>query len=368
MYQLQAISRILDVLTIGSAVIDIVTTATEFDTNGNCKLEGPVNAALGGGGANTAAILASLGWKAKCLAAVGKDDFAPMLERRLKDAGVELLPVRIQDETGRSIVLVNSEKATRTCITHFSDEKSEGLTVENTIFYMDRLKGARLLLLNHVSSDKTGKFCKKVLNFASRSNLFTAWNIGSTQIKLGIEKFANILDKVDLIQMNMEEARKFTGLKNAPVADVLKVFRDRGAAVNIITLDHKGAMLVLRGQSEVMIAPAFKVPQLIDTTGSGDAHISGFLHGFIRRGRLEDGLLAGAIAAGFNITGIGGTGRPATTDEMTSSMANGRGQFQVRKVLLESVEYALANPSPCPVLNVPTVSVEIKRTEERKAA
>lgn len=368
MFSLQAISRSLDVLTTGSAVIDIVTTAKGIKPDGNSKLKGLVNVALGGGGANTAAILSSLGWNAKCLAAVGKDDFAPILERRLEDAGVELLPIRNQYETGRSIVLVNSEKETRTCITHFSEGVKKGLTVENIMYYMDRLRSAHLLVLNHISNDVTGKFCKKIMIYATKANVFTAWNIGSTQIKAGIEKFSYILGKVSLIQMNMDEARRFTGLENAPVTDVIKVFRDRGAIINIITLDDKGAMLVLRGKSEVMIAPAFIVPLLIDTTGSGDAHISGFLHGFIRRGRFEDGLLAGAIAAGFNITGLGGTGRPATLDEMTIAMAAKRGEFQVRKVTIGALEYALANPSPSAVLNVPTADVEVRRVVERKAA
>jgi sugar/nucleoside kinase (ribokinase family) len=66
----------------------------------------------------------------------------------------------------------------------------------------------------------------------------------------------------------------------------------------------KAGSIVIHGD-EVVSAPAYDVPKVIDTTGAGDAYAGGFLAGFCQELPLKRCAELGNIAAGEVISRLG---------------------------------------------------------------
>src|SRR3546814_15259363 len=75
-----------------------------------------------------------------------------------------------------------------------------------------------------------------------------------------------------------------------------------------VTLSEEGA-IILRGDERVKV-DAYRVPEVVDTTGAGDLFAAGFLHGYTQGRALADCGKLGCLSAAIVIQPLGP--RPVT--------------------------------------------------------
>lgn len=127
---------------------------------------------------------------------------------------------------------------------------------------------------------------------------FSSYNIVTDDLSF----FKELLQKVDIIFANEEEAKAFTG-KSTPI-EALNELADI-CEIAIVKVGANGSF-VKRG-TEMARVTAEKVSKVIDTTGAGDFFAAGFLFGFSRGESLEACLHKGGILASKVIQVIGTT-------------------------------------------------------------
>lgn len=107
-----------------------------------------------------------------------------------------------------------------------------------------------------------------------------AFQPGTFQINLGLEKLANLYRHTEVFICNKEEAQKILGNKNEDVKELLRDMRSRGPKIVIITDGPAGAYLLENDTTWFM--PPYPDPKPpYNRTGAGDAYASTFVSALI---------------------------------------------------------------------------------------
>lgn len=109
-----------------------------------------------------------------------------------------------------------------------------------------------------------------------------------------------VLERVDMILLNDEEARQLSGQSSLPAA--AKLISGMGPKAVVIKRGDAGALL-FQGD-DVFAAPAFPLDNVVDPTGAGDSFAGGFMGYLARTGDtspsgVRSALVAGTVLASF---------------------------------------------------------------------
>lgn len=109
-----------------------------------------------------------------------------------------------------------------------------------------------------------------------------------------------VLERVDMVLLNDEEARQLSGQASLPAA--AKVISGMGPKAVVIKRGDAGALL-FQGD-DVFAAPAFPLDNVVDPTGAGDSFAGGFMGYLARTGDtspagVRSALVAGTVLASF---------------------------------------------------------------------
>lgn len=107
-------------------------------------------------------------------------------------------------------------------------------------------------------------------------------------------ELARMLERIDLLVINEEEARQLSGRHH--IAQVAKALMAMGPRIVVIKRGEYGALL-FQGDS-VFSAPAYPVDPVIDPTGAGDTFAGGMLGFLAREDRIDDATLRRAVVYG----------------------------------------------------------------------
>jgi sugar/nucleoside kinase (ribokinase family) len=119
-----------------------------------------------------------------------------------------------------------------------------------------------------------------IVNFAVENKIKVAVNLSKQQLSLPSEKLKTILQKVDILFLNQEEASFLTKLPFEQENEIFKKIDEICPGIAVMT---KGGEGVVVSDGKYMYS-AMPNPdrEIVDTTGAGDSFASGFLSGFIR--------------------------------------------------------------------------------------
>lgn len=268
-----------DVVAIGSATVDqFADTDSELiriDTPtvhekliafplGSKILIRELNLATGGGGTNCAVALARLGLKTAYLGKIGDDGNGDFVVRKLADEHIEFIGPR-QGQTGLSVIL-NSFAHDRTILAY---------------------KGANNnLLLNEIKpfttrwvylSSMLEQSFETVTDLICQHDFRVAFNPSNYQAEKGWQALSRLIERVEILIMNLEEACKFLGLDYKTRPDAKTLLREMAKLpprVFVITDAGEGVHVYDREfYYHGLPAAALNV---IETTGAGDAFAATF--------------------------------------------------------------------------------------------
>lgn len=186
------------------------------------------------------------------------------------------------------------------------------------------------LILGHIPSDRIGE------NQSNYSSL-TAWIIeqfgrkgflyvlfGKTQYELGWNFWKDKIHNIDVLQLNISEAKRFFRKKAkarpASLMEVLSGLRAAGLTA-VLTMDRFGALGTFRNSNSIFIAsPLLESYDVVDSTGAGDAFAAGMIAELSKSGKkfsssnFSQAISQARIWAGCACTTPGGSGETPRSD------------------------------------------------------
>lgn len=288
-----------DVVTIGSAVLDIFMKSEKFkvvasgDIPGGiamCEVYGgkmeveEVTIMSGGGATNCAVSFAKKELKTAIVAEMGNDPQSLIVHRDLEEAQVDtrflvqeagettaVSVVLIADDGGRSIMVHRGAAAMLTGRDVPTGE------IETRWLHISSLGGNMELL-------------KILLIWAKDKKIRVSLNPGLKEIEHR-DKLIPLLPMVEILFVNRDEARALWGIDYSDEALWKSSQALPGAHVSVITDGARGGKVSLHGK--VSFYEGEKVKKVVDSTGAGDAFASGMVAGVLYGKTYEQALMWG---------------------------------------------------------------------------
>lgn len=255
-----------NVAVVGSVNLDIVATAARLPTPGETVTDAVLDTHPGGKGANQALAAQRMGADVSLVARVGRDANADQALRLLRDGGVNLSRVTVDDDaaTGVALIAVGAGGENQIVVAPGANRtlRPEHVDVSGAAAVVCQLE-VPIEAVAAAAERCEGLFC---LNAAPVRPLPD-----------------HVLDRIDVVVVNEIEAAQLGDVIHRP--DVLVA----------LTLGARGAQLY---RNRTLIAAARPpVVDVVDTTGSGDAFVGGLVASLVA-GHDEPQALSRAVTAG----------------------------------------------------------------------
>ncbi|MEU9063441.1 PfkB family carbohydrate kinase [Streptomyces sp. NPDC048430] len=291
-------------LVVGEVVTDVVVRHTSAPLHGT-DTPARISTLPGGAGANAACWAVRSGCRDVRLLARAGAESAAWHRDALRRAGVRpLLCVDEDAPTGTVVALVDSS-AERTFLT----DSGAVLHLSPGDWSPSLLDGAaRLHLSGYLLFGPTSRATAALaLREARLRGVPVSVDPASAGFlaALGAATFLDLVEGVDLLLPNADEARELTGLPD-PSDAAAKLSRHVGRVA--VTLGARGVLLAADGTVTARV-PAGEVGAPVDSTGAGDAFTGGFLAALIAGADEVSAAAAGCRAGAEAVATVGG--RPA---------------------------------------------------------
>jgi len=233
----------------------------------------------GGGGTNTSATFVKQGFKTAYFGTVGMDLAGEEIIKELKKLSIDTSFVFRTNlkPTNYSVIFNTGLEGNRTILTYRG--ASELLTKKDIPWKKLKAKWFYLAPLSGQASNLT----KDIVNFAYKNNIKIAFNPGNSQLSLPTATFKSILKKIDILNLNQEEASLLTKIPYKKEKEIFKKLDEMCPGIAIMG-SSKGVKV-----SDGRYLYQAKVPKVkvVDRTGGGDAASSGFVSKYIIKDDIE---------------------------------------------------------------------------------
>lgn len=259
------------IISLGEALIDFIP----LDDNNETFQKSP-----GGAPANVAVGLARLGAKVTFLGKVGDDVLGRFLEDTLKGYGVDTSAMTFTSDTRTGVVFVTLGQGGERSFEFYIDPSADRFLAESevdeTLFdEHNLLHFGSISLISEPAKSAT----KKAVRLAKKKGMIVSYD---PNLRLGLwssesqarEEIRSMLGEADVLKISEEELEFITG--ETDIEKGVKKLDQFNIRLIFITLGAEGSHIFLQGQAPVK-AEAMKV-KAIDTTGAGDAFVSGILY------------------------------------------------------------------------------------------
>lgn len=294
-----------DITVIGNAIVDVLVKpihAKVFET-GSQPVE-KIKLAFGGDALNEAVILTRLGKKVELISKVGKDEAGSRVLSFLKDSGISIDKIIVENglDTSINIVLID-EHGERYFLTN-PEGSQRKLTEADLDPYLDSAKDivsfASMFVSPPLDISAMTRVFRKIKEKPERILVADL-----TKAKNGerLEDLSDLLPYIDYVLPNEDEISLLTGESDPYINAGLLLAS--GASCAVIKCGSKGCLI--RTRNETYHIPAYPVKNCIDTTGAGDSFAAGFLWALSEDMPLiECGRFACAVAS-CTVESIGST-------------------------------------------------------------
>ncbi|BAA78921.1 ATP-dependent 6-phosphofructokinase [Aeropyrum pernix K1] len=294
------LEHLVQAVAVGHALVDLrlyVERIPGVDEEAVIKDE---TRSVGGSAANVAVVLRRLGVQSGIIGKIGLDDFGRIAVDNLMREGVDIsgLRVSLRDRTGFSVVVRDKEGSITIYSFKGAAEKLEPGEID-----ADAIGRSKHVHVASLRPDTT----LKTVEIAKKRSITVSWDPGRVLSKMGAERLANIISKVDIIFVNRNEAKNLTGYHDYRQA--ARHLKKLGPKIVVIKLGASGSY-ILYSDGEVFV-PAIKPERVVDTTGAGDSYAAGFIAGLLRGYTIEKASLYATIVASIKVSRLGSNAAPS---------------------------------------------------------
>jgi fructokinase len=266
---------LFDLIAMGELLIDF--TPAGVLENGNRLFEQNP----GGAPANVLMAISKLGKKCAFIGMVGKDQFGVFLKDTLRKFGIEVSGLKNSETANTTLAFVHLDSSGERSFSFYRNPGADMMITPNDIDY-ELLKKTKKFHFGSVSMTNeparsatlaAAKFARDhgiVVSFDPnfRLPLWRNTEEAKEMIKCGLEY-------TDILKVSAEELELLTGTKDLAAGSA--ILYEQGISVVLVTLGADGCYYRYQGGTGKM--PGYKV-KVVDTTGAGDAFLSGILYWF----------------------------------------------------------------------------------------
>ena len=311
----------LDVVAVGSAIVDVLATAGDVDLDGRGLVKGtmalvdaaradelyagmgPAVEVSGGSAANTVAGVASFGGTAAFIGKVRDDQLGQVFTHDIRATGVgfDVAPATSGPATARCLVFMTPD-AQRTMTTYLGAATGLGPDDIDT----ELIAAARFTYLEGYLWDPPEAISalRVAMAAAGGAGRDVAFSLSDPFcVDRHRKEFLQLIDDdVDVLFANEIEVMSLFEVSSLPEA--LHAIRGRGRCrLAAVTLGPLGSTVVTA--DETIDCPAVPVEHVVDTTGAGDLYAAGFLFGLASGAGLDACAHLGSLAAAEVISHVG---------------------------------------------------------------
>lgn len=299
-----------DLITIGDSTIDtfirIHEASVECDLNKkDCKLCVPYGSkvpvdeiayGVAGNAANVAVGTSRLGLRTAIYTNLGDDDQG----KRIKN---ELVKNNISDE----YIVVNRGKTSNlSVVLTFQGERTIFVYHQDWFYTLPKLKLSSWVYLTSMAQSFTNStIMDEVCAYIDKTDAKLIYGPGTYQLKADVKRFPRVLEKCEMLIVNMEEAMKILGIDVSHFADVKDILNKLillGPKVIVVTDGTEGSYAT--DGEQFFKAGIIKSP-VYEKTGAGDAYSGGLIAALASGESLKEAMVWGTINAAAAISVIG---------------------------------------------------------------
>ncbi|MEK9160560.1 MAG: carbohydrate kinase family protein [Patescibacteria group bacterium] len=248
-----------------------------------------------GNAANAAVSAARLGLKTAFVTNTGKDAY-----------GKEILNVFKKEKIDTKFVKLHAGIPTNHhYVLSFESERTILVKHEHYPYALPKLPAPKTIYLSSLGEGTEGYHDAVAAYAEAHPNVFFAFQPGTFQMKLGIEKFARIYKRADFVVVNKEEAERILGLSGPQdIKELLQKMRALGPKTALITDGRNGAYAYDGTKTYfVPMYPDVRAPK--ERTGAGDAFASTVAAALTLGKPLHEALLWGPVNSMSVVQDIG---------------------------------------------------------------
>ncbi len=252
----------------------------------------------GGSAANIACDLSNIGLDTAYIGGVGNDSNGDAAKKDMEKHGVDLSGLKTfdSDATATSVILVNSFYKDRSILAYKG--ANDLFSAQDVVEEM--LKNARCFAWTSLTSDNSIGAIKKCIDIAKKTGALIAAAPSISIIKNRAEDAIELVKNSKIISLNDEELEAITG--ESDVKQGMKILLDWGLVLVNCTLGKEGQWIT---DGEDIIKTRPPTIHVKDTTGAGDATMSGIIYGKMKNMELQK---IAKIAASLSAMEIEATG------------------------------------------------------------
>lgn len=299
-----------DLITIGDSTVDtfikIHDATVECDINHqDCKIcvkygdKIPVDTIaheVAGNAANVAVACSKIGLKTAIYTNLGDDDHGKSIKATFERQGVsqDYVVVNHQKESNLSVILT------------FQGERTIFVYHQDWSYELPKLDNASWIYLTSMAETFTqSRIMDEIVNYLERTGAKLVFSPGTYQLKADVKRYQRLLEKCQVLIINLEEAKKILGIQPADMVDVDEIFAkllQLGPRSIVITDGTEGSYATDGNRNfKLGIFPT----KVIEKTGAGDAYSSGLLSALHLGKTFSEAMVWGTINAGHVIGQIG---------------------------------------------------------------
>ena len=292
----------VDIIGLGEVVVDWVAEIPHFPRPDE-KIDAlSENYFSGGVTANYLVAVSRLGGTCGFIGAVGDDSYGDFLIEDFQQENVDSSQVLkiVGKKTPVNFIFVAKGEKTIIQSPHMQTTK-----IEISDLNENYIAKAKLMHTTMIHPEVT----RKAIALAKNNGVKISIDLESQIALRGWEDLKDILLKADILIPNKEGAKSITN-SNTP-KESAKILINKGIPIVIITMGSQGALITTKDFQKLI--PSYKVDNIIDTTGAGDAFNGAFSIGYWIKGwDLEKSCRYGNAAASLKIQKLGArTGMPS---------------------------------------------------------
>lgn len=265
------------ILVVGHTAYDHISRVPYFPKKNSSIFIKDYKKLRGGGAANVAAAIASLGGDVSLLSPVGEEFEGSEYEAHLKEIGVDLSNlIYVEDKTASAFIYTDKEENQ---ITFFHWGASEVFSKTNPPNYLDEYELIHLAPSDPEFNIKVVKKGKKI-----------SFDPGQDLPVYSPKQLREVVRGSDLLFCNEYELDKIknkTGFKLNQLRDLVEV---------LVVTHHENGSTIYHQEKKIEI-PAVET-EAKDPTGAGDAYRAGFLNEYTKNKSIERcGKVASTVAS-----------------------------------------------------------------------
>ena len=249
------------IVVIGSTNMDMVIKASHIPVSGETILGGKFLMNPGGKGANQAVAVAKLGGNTSFITKVGSDVFGKQSIQLFNSENIDTSGILSDSTTPSGVALITVDDIGENAIVVASGANAN-LTPADIEKSLQKIKDPALFLLQLEIPEAAVRYA---IEYASSKGIKVVLNPAP------VNGFVpSLLPLVDVLTPNKYEVEMLTGVKvvdNVSARQAAEKLQDRGVKTIVITLGSQGAVLLHKGEFNVI--PAIKC-EAVDTTAAGD--------------------------------------------------------------------------------------------------